>query len=152
MVLFYTPIRKASLLPPPPATSTPSTPHQQRAEVLLPSPQKSESKHPSASSQHPSSSSKHPFASSQPPSQNSPHPHLASAQDFSPDHFVNDSETDEEHQTLLCLPSLHGITPPDNLDEEFDPGQYDEEDDNYDDMDLSTFQSRAALKSTVEAL
>ena len=121
----------------------------------MPSPQKSESKHPlapSTSSQHPSSSSKHPFASSQLPSQNSPHPHLASAQDFPPDHFVKDPETDEEHQTLLHPLWLHGVTPPDNLDEEFDPGQYDEEDDNYDDMDLSAFQSRAVLKSAVEAL
>src|SRR5258708_34439127 len=40
---------------------------------------------------------------------------------------------------------------PDYPEEDFDPGQYDEEDDNYEDMELSAFQSRAVLKSTVEA-
>ena len=128
-------------------------------------------------------SSNHPSASSE---NSPPHTPPATAEDFPPDHFIEDPGTDEEHQTLLhrqatiLEPSISeqgpasllphsttghntlgsplsdehedGESLPEYPEEDFDPGHYDEEDDNYEDMELSAFQSRAVLKSTVEAL
>ena len=126
-------------------------------------------------------SSDHPSASSE---NSPPHTPPATAEDFPPDHFIEDPGTDEEHQTLLhrqatiLEPSISeqgpasllphsttghntlgsplsdehedGESLPEYPEEDFDPGHYDEEDDNYEDMELSAsslgLSSRAQWK------